>query len=359
MKKRPSASKNKRADKKRLLIIGLLAACLLAALAYAGYRVYTEKIKTSYLKNNNHVVCVTVAEKAGLRCENIQTGELRQFNLPEKYRTGLISPSPDGAKFLIETYSDDGVVVTDSNFNKIRKIFKFEDLSKTYPSFTWADGSKQLLIREIKREQNDADFLPPPVVVTMLDLETGESKRVYKTGEGVNVDSVEIIGGNDQYIFIAHDAVKNWVAKSVEGPPKIINAIRLSDGLVRQVNSYQVDMTKDNMPATSLPNIYYDDYRNILVFVGQSEVDLVTEKTIIARLVENNYGLVLEKVYEVTVPELAHPRPVLTSKGLAMEDGSQTLVIVDEQGNKTKLNLTLGDDEQLFSLPSMPNLPEA
>src|SRR5690606_21189895 len=121
------------------------------------------------------------------------------------------------------------------NFVEIRRVFRADELTDRYPSFVWGKSSSQLLIREVRREDNDMPELPAPVVIRMLDLETGENRRVFKTGETVDAESVKVLGADDDFVFVSVTTAKNWVARETTLPPDHILAVRLSDGLVRQV----------------------------------------------------------------------------------------------------------------------------
>lgn len=359
---------------KRGLIVKLLSICLLFTVIGVALYIYESNNedrkaqKVVYLKNNNDVVCARVTPET-LQCENIRTGDLKRFILPEVYRDALIiKPSPDGSRLLIETRGN-GIVVTDSSFNEIKKIFTPAEIKNRYPTFNWADGSKQLLIREVKREVNDADFLPEPIVVSLLDLESGENRRVYKTGEINNVESIEVIGGNDQYVYVALAAQKNWVAQDVDPPPKIINAIRLTNGFVRQVDSHQIDLTNDYLKLTRFQNYNYDSSSGLFYISGQRANNEQIPYFVVAQLEENEFGLVLRKVYESNLKITESTTVLLTSRGVYVSgtDSKQTFpyTLVDENGNKTELKLVVGEsnetvaDSVILSFSSMPNLPEA
>ncbi len=354
---------------KKKLLLGLLLVIILAAVAvWVAREVYksddnTETPATAYLSNSNDVVCADIYD-GRLRCENIQTNELREFTLPENLNASqLITQSPDGTKFLIGL-NDGSTVVTDKDFKIIREIIAPVRQEVSYPKFAWGSGNK-LFISEIKREETDDELLPAPLVVRMLDIGTGEEKRVYKTGEkyDMEVGDMYVLGGNDEYVFISLPAAKNWVADSTDQPPATINAIRLSDGEVRQVGMHQIDEAGDGQMHMRMYSGYYDAARGLFVFVatksGSSDQSLV-----ISKLVDDTYGLQLQKVNvaaEWTSP-LGQP-PVFTSRGVAVYnvtlEMNGPITLLNDAGGKTELQLTQEESSTLYSLPAMPQLSEA
>src|SRR5690606_22495127 len=139
----------------------------------------------SYLQNDNNVACVVTGE-ADLECEELTSGDTKKFILPESYRnTSSITSSPDGSRLLIET-GEGAFVVTNTDFKEVKTVLTAEQTKDRFINVMWADSANTLLINEIAREEGDADFLPEPLVIKLFDITTGESHRVYKTGEKVD-----------------------------------------------------------------------------------------------------------------------------------------------------------------------------
>ncbi len=305
----------------------------------------------SYLTNGNNVVCIVEANN--LKCEHILTGELKNYAIPSKYNeTSVISSSPSEAKLLVEM-NDKDVVVTDTNFEEIRKVFDGTNAVEQNSSFSWADDSS-ILISETRREENDADFLPAPLVIHMFNVETGEKRRIYKTGENVDTKSIKVIGSNNTYLFISHQLPKNWVAIDTDPPSPAINAIRLADGFVLPVNSHQV----------STDNIYYDADKDVFLSTryrdGGSENGYITA----SQLEESEFGLLLRSKLEINATSIdTMDKPIITSRGvlLSINTGTSTLFkLVQDNGTITELKLKSNNpySRQSLSLKTFPELPQ-
>lgn len=335
----------------------------------AGIVTWTELRKTdqqdpstNYLKSSNDIICSNINNGLNLQCQDVQTGELKVMSLPAAYESASITPHPDGTRLLVE--SQDGVVVTDTNFVEIRRVFRADELTDRYPSFVWGKSSSQLLIREVRREDNDMPELPAPVVIRMLDLETGENRRVFKTGETVDAESVKVLGADDDFVFVSVTTAKNWVARETTLPPDHILAVRLSDGLVRQVGSHQLDMTKDNQQLSNFRNIRYDGYKDLFVMIGDDYRDSAAQRFILAKLEKNEFGLVLRRVREPDVRVDGWGWPAFTSRGVVEQKSADgytfPISVVDDRSGRTNLKLEVEDAYvQLFSLSAMPDLPLA
>lgn len=337
--------------------------------AAAGAVTWTELRKTdlqdpstSYLKSSNDIICSNIDNGLNIQCQDVQTGEFKLLSLPAVFESASITPHPDGTRLLVE--SQDGVVVTDTSFKEIRRVFRSDELTDRYPSFVWGKTSRQLLIREVIREDNDMPELPAPVVIRLLDLETGESRRVFKTGETVDTESVEVLGADDEFVFVSIATAKNWVAKETTLPPDHILAVRLSDGLVRQVGSHQLDMTKDNQQLSNFRNIRYDGYKDLFIMIGDDYRDPMAQRFILAKLEKNEFGLVLRRIREPDVRVDNWGWPAFTSKGVAEQKNAEgyafPVALVDDRGDRTNIKLEVEDSYvQLFSLAKMPDLPPA
>jgi len=307
------------------------------------------RVNTSFLSNNNQLLCNALDSK--LECENLTTGELREFAFPDSFKdASILSASPDGTRLLVVMENQD-VVVTNINFEVVRKIFDGTDSRDRFPSFTWAHDANHLLIREIRREQVDADFLPEPIVVNLVNLETGQSRRVYKTGMDFEVESIKILGANSTYLFVSHLTPKNWVAQDTAPPPATLQAIRLTDGLVLPINTHQVNSE----------SIYYD--AGDRVFLSLSDVDGNPERNIVAaaQLEETEFGLALRKTFELEADPIAGIEGfTLTSEGILMSNSSQNpspLRLLQDNGTITDLKLNIENAyDMLLSLQAMPAL---
>lgn len=303
--------------------------------------------KKNYFSNSNSIICAVDASL--LHCEDLATGELKEISLPVKFKDALIlGANPNGSRILIELASAD-IVAVDTGFNEVRTVVKAEDRPSEGQSIMWAD-SEHILVSHISREQNDADFLPEPLTIRLINIDTGESRRIYKTGETVSVDSIKVLGSNDEFLFISYQTPKNWVAESTDPPAQTINAIRLSDGNVLPVNSHQ----------TSSDVIFYDSDRG--VFLSYVQIGTTDRYIIIAsQLQSTDYGLALSRQHLIeTQPVNALMRPVLTSKGLLLStiilDQEGPLKLVNDSGEIIELKLkTTKFEREVISLSSMPS----
>jgi hypothetical protein len=305
---------------------------------------------TQYLTNNNSVVCDYIT-KDTLQCENVLTGELQRFVIPNPYREASnITPSFDGTKILVERWDEDPVI-TDAGFKEIRKLTRVKNDS-CCEGYVWAGKSEMVLYsRPVKGEKDMAG-------IYSINIKTGEQKLILKTEANKNV---RIIGANETYLFVIWNSLYNWGAKEAQASPDVINAIRLADGYVREVNSHQVDFTSNNVQVTTNDStVSYDDSRDLFVFSGlkatSSEYYLM-----FAKLVENQYGLVLDRVYSSSLTDSGPASMLFTSKGMYVPKTTAKqfpYTLVSDDGSKTELKLAVGGD-MLTSLSAMPNLPKA
>jgi hypothetical protein len=356
----------KKPEKSRrgLVLITLIFILLVIAGVFLSIKFYSSKNKdsnsnqpnqqnTTYLTNKNNIIC---SFDEHLNCEDLQTKSIKSFSVPKQYQGATISSSPDGSKLLIE--SSEGVDVTDSNFKNSKTIFSQpkSDKKKRTVLITWANDSNNLLLSEIVREENDADFLPKPLVVKLHNISTGESKTIYKTGENTDAESIQVIGSNDKYMFISYNPPKNWVADNTDPPPVVINAVSLFDGQVLPVNSQQVN-------AKWSDQIYYDSNKNI--FVALSSDDATSSNIIVSELEDGELGLVLKKRFSLVYNGSVNhnlTKPIMSSKGIlglpsTRDSEKPVFEFINDAQTVTKLDITTKDKYFVFmSLNAMPQI---
>lgn len=334
----------------------LVAIVMLGAIAWRllGEDNATHLLPPMYLKNGMEVVCGGT-ESGDLTCANIQTGEVKTVVVPESLRSSSIVPSPNGERLLIQTRAGE-FVVTGLDFNEQAVLFRTGEFAGSITDFTWA-GNDKLLIRELKREDNDSLDLPEPVVVTLLNIDIGESRRVYKTGEYIDAESVRVIGASDEYVFVTLRAAKNWVAKETDQPLDIMNAIRLSDGFVQQVNTYQVDVTGESRRPVKFREIQYD-YGLDKFLVRASETGHPEDSVyMVAQLENNEFGLSLWKLKELPTGHPTIDGIVLSTKGVLEMSFGETSEdanywFTDDNGSRTGVSMRGAAVE--FSVARMP-----
>src|SRR5690606_4695344 len=141
-----------------------------------------------------------------------------------------------------------------------------------------------------------------------------------------------------------------------------IHAVRLSDGLVRVVNSHQFDLSSDLSKHINNTSITYDSLNKVFVFVTQDENGQQGQLKI-ATLEDGEFGLVLRKQQEINLDQVNVDTPlVLTVKGLqlnSLNEEASPVKLVSDSGSQTELKLQTEQLSRLISLKQMPNLPTA
>lgn len=353
---------NKKSSKKitsnnriSLPVMLLIAVILLGFIAWINMTseepLKNKVLDQRYLVNQNRVVCMN--EQTNLACEDLESGASQTFTLPKKYRNATISSSPDGSRLLITT-AKNGVVVTDTNFVELAVVMTAKQAKARPAVYAWTHDSN-VLISQIGREKNDADFLPEPLVVSLLDVETSESRRIYKTGESKDVENIRVLGADSIYLFIAMPTAKNWVAQSTNPPAETLHAVRLSDGYVRPINSHTLESI-EGQELFSHSSIAYDGAGGLFVFsdqilVNNEPVDYHT----LAILDDGAHGLTLRKVFQETGVEMTGPEPLFTTRGtLKSSSNLGSFELIDDIGAITPLGLAREKYGVPFSLSQMP-----
>lgn len=354
-----------------LIFTGLLL-IIIGLLSYALTTIETpdNNKRQSYLSNNNDVVCAQVTS-ATIQCENIQTGELKRFELPEKFRDydgyarGFVT-SPDGTKLVIG--QQDGVHVVDSDFNEIIKVEEADPNQDfiRYDNYSWADNEWLVYGGDVKQMDGEYDTGDRRNGIYALNILTGEKKLVLEADP-----SVGLIGANKDYIFVMTEALYNWSAKEAQASPKELYVVRISDGYVRSIDSQQIDYTADGLQVFGPSmNAEYRSDNDVFIFAGMRGTHHFTSDFVIARLEENESGLFLKRVHEDTEHYLGGifnsvSSLVLTSKGMLFVSRGGALEypypLLSDNGNIARLKMIKSETSStdLFSLKTMPKLPEA
>lgn len=345
------ANKKKQLQSKKILLILLVA---IGSVLLLGLFMSRQQ-QASLLTNENSTVCVANTAELVLTCENLETGATANISIPKKYQGSIISPSPDGTKLLVmdTVYGASGrIVVTDLGFTEVQTVIKGFGSNNESTEYSWSSDSKNIIIYEKKREQGDANFLPVPIVVSMYDLSSGETRRVYKTGEKneLELDRISIVGANDRYLFLSLPTTKNWVAKETFEPPHTLQAIRLSDGLVLPINSRQINSDE----------VMYDGIND--QFISTKNPSENEQVVYIAKLVDSDYGLTLEVTDKLRNKGRFIDSPeVMTTKGVWATSDDSTynyFQLMNGQGEMTTVQLKREKYDTLLSLREMPTSQE-
>lgn len=329
-----------------------------------------ENETVSYLTNNRDIVCVTDGVEK-LLCENVQTDEVKTFELPKQSGLGGgYLQSPDGTKMIVDT-AERSFIVVDQDFKQevdLSEILKFENRDELR-DYAWA-GNDKIVVQEVKYEENDTKENPAPLVISIIDINTKDVKTVYKTGEQVDTESIELIGADNEDLYISLGAAKNWVADDVDPPADIVNAISLSDGSVRQVGTYQIDFNSEDEKTYWGNRYFFDADKKLFYIAGEARADDVPDSLfLVAGIAENDYGTVLNKLLELPTGSLFSGYPTFSSKGLVLkgenDESNTTYAVVNDKFEikelsikveYTQLNMHSGTFEMSFE--TMPNLNE-
>jgi hypothetical protein len=303
----------------------------------------------SYFSNSNNIICDV--NEASLICEDLSSGDVVELSLPSQYKNTIgVNVSPDSQKLIVHKANGD-VDVTDSDFNKIRTIFETKSSGVDgIETYTWSSDSSNIIISKIYREPVDADFLPKPFVVTMLNVDTGDTRGVYKAGENVDVEQIRILGVNDEYLFASVPSPKNWVADSTDLPPVTVYAIALNDGSVQTVNTSQLKADNAILIAGDV------------FLVSEPIIDENYQGRILAtKVVMDERGISLIEVSRrINTSSVEYLNEVLvTSKGINVffANESEVIQLLDNDGTITDTQLKKGKyGNELISLGFLPNL---
>jgi hypothetical protein len=239
----------------------------------------TTENETYRFVNNSSALCSHDFQQNQLECVDVNTNQAQTVEIPSEYKgVQSIQPSHDGTRLLLSLTSDSDntrYVVTDTNFKNPKDVvIPYDEVGEPYERIIWGNNSSMLLITKQVREENDADFLPAPLIVWNYDIATKEAKRIFKNGDfdEVSLQLIQVVGANDEYLFITQPTSKNWVATDTDPPAYALLAVRLDDGFVRMVNIEQsVKIDNSNKYASGL-FMKYDPTISTFYINGQNQI---------------------------------------------------------------------------------------
>lgn len=339
------------APKHRIWVKLGMAFLAIATLVVGGYLFATqqsERDERKYLTNNNKVVCVSLNGPA-LQCENLDTGERKQYtmqNVPAEVVS--LVPSPDQTKYLAAGYDyTTGVsaqMVLDQNFSVIHTLPS--DDKDSIVRYNWHGNNALVKTTDSSTESSTIRTFS----VVSLDGKLNE-----------NVESpdqyAEFAGSDGDTIYLRYTKYDNTndmgTSKLVlvsTGVGRTIQEIDLSDFMIDP--SGQTVLTGDNFvtydPATQR------FYTNMSSADGTSPTQVLK----IGRL----EGQKLVTLHQGDQAALESPTPVITTNGFVVNnltgteaDQPSAYEIIGPEAETTKLTLPVSSQNFLFSLAELPN----
>ncbi len=302
-----------------------------------------------YITNNNGVVCVSLNGPL-LQCENLETGERKQYSIPESLGevTNLV-PSPDQTKYLASgyTYSDrfseQSQVVLDSNFAVLYTLPNDDDYLST--QYSWHGNDALVKITDTYEEEASSRS------ISIVSLEG-------KTMGGIDAP--------DQYAQIVGSDGDNVYMQYVKGDEEAMNSgqlVLVSTGINRppqEINISDFSMNPDGaVEVTTDIAISYDPgmqafYANVL----GSDTTNPSYTLKVGKL--NNQQL--KEVYRINQHAMDYPAPVITSRGFVINNFSdagqeppQRYELAGAAAAVTQLKLPVSSQNFLFSLVNFPS----
>ncbi len=356
---------------KKWFVITLVIAALFAigvGLFMSGTSSKDEVTKTEAYRfvNNNSVVCTHNFQEDQIDCIDVDNDQKQTIDIPDEYKVlTSIQPSHDGTRLLLSLISDSDntrYVVTDTSFKNPKDVvIPYDEVGEPYEGIIWGSDSSMLLITKQVREENDADFLPAPLIVWNYDIATKEAKRIFKNGDfdEVSLQLIQVVGANDEYLFITQPVSKNWVATDTDPPAHALLAVRLDDGFVRIINIEDVVKIDNRNKYASGIDIKYDPVVSIFYFSGQNQVSDTDYQNFYtaAKLVDNN-ALEVEEISTLTSE--AQYNGITTAKGTLVGDWSNesegfnySLVASPEENHELQ-SLNPDKDNTKFVIATLP-----
>lgn len=363
---------NSNKNKKPLLIILVIAlliiGSLIAGLLILGNKKNDLSVSDESYKfvNNNSAICSPNSAEMKLECVDVNTNKVSTSKIPSEYENlTYVLPSDDGTKLLLglnHEMENAKYVVTDINFNNPQEITlpfaKSSDLVSA-SSIIWGGNSNKLIISKQMREENDADFLPAPLVVWEYDMTTKQSRRIYKNGDNEDI-STKIIGASDEFLFISQPIHKNWVALNTDPPADALLAVRLDDGFVRLVSIEQVVRSGDLNRYASVLSMKYNSSNSTFYIIGQNQTTEGESTNFLAaaKLIESD-NLELQELSRLT--SNSEYAGLLSTKGTLVTNWSEEqtkfkFILVSSENESHDLeNFEPNESESLFSVVSLPD----
>ncbi len=302
-----------------------------------------------YITNNNKVVCVSLNGPL-LQCENLETGERKQYSIPESLGevTNLV-PSPDQTKYLAsgytysERFSEQSQVVLDSNFAVVNTLPKDNDYLST--QYLWHGNDALVKITDTYEEEASSRSIS----IVSLDGKT-----------------IGTINTPDQYAQIVGSDGDNVYMQYAKGDEEAMNSgqlVLVSTGVNRpaqEINISDFSMNPDGaLEVTTDVAISYDPgmqafYTNIL----GSDTANPSYTFKVGKL--NNQQL--NEVYRINNHAMDYPAPVFTTRGfwvnnfsVAGQDPPQRYELAGPDAVVTQLKLPVTSQNFLFSLVNFPS----
>ncbi len=314
--------------------------------------------------NNNSAVCTRNQEQ--IDCVNVETNQKQTITIPVEYKElTVIEPSHDGTKLLLSLnyYPDNSkYVVTNTDFTNPQEVvipYNEQTDPNIVPEVIWGSNSNKLLISKQVREENDADFLPGPLVVWEYVISTKETKRIFKNGS-YEETPIKVIGASDEYLFITQPIFKNWVAKDTDPPADTLLAVRLDDGFVRVVTIESIVKLLDRNKYAAGISITYDPTVSTFYIGGQNQASGTDLQNFYAAAkLDDSNGLVINEISRLT--SQAQYYGITTSKGTLVIDwlneleGFKNSFVASSEETHEIENISSDKDDSKFVIASLPN----
>lgn len=302
-----------------------------------------------YITNNNKVVCVSLNGPL-LQCEHLETGERKQYSLPESLGelTSLV-PSPDQTKYLASgytysnKYSEQSQVVLDSKFAVLNTLPKDDDYLST--QYLWHGNDALVKITDTYEEQESSRS------ISIVSL------------EGKTIGSID---APDQYAQIVGSDGDNVYMQYVKGDEEAMDSgqlVLVSTGVNRaaqEINISDFSMNPDGaVEVTTDVAISYDPgmqafYANIL----GSDATNPSYIFKVGKLTNQQ----LKEVYRINNHAMDYPAPVITSRGFlinnftdAGQEPPQRYELAGPAADMTQLKLPVSSQNFLYSLVNFPS----
>jgi len=332
--------KGHKSRKPLFAVLGLLGVTTVVAIAsFILLKPDTPVVMPKQMPTNKRsVLCIELGTQY-LQCENIETGELQKFVLPEDaiIRSTTLQ-SPDGKHMISSSFR--GQRLVDGNFKLMKEL--------PYNVLAWVDDSRIIYEEYLTDEEGEKRTL------NIGNIHNDETQEIFRT----KIDGFSVVGANSEHVFIRmyDDAVDKMGGE--------LAAISISDGSLNFIDTRQVEIPEedsrydldsglDNLNFDGSPDLFYANNRRYIK-------DSVKHYFHIAKLEKLQDGLQLTPVY--TSDYYDSYEIIFTSRGyVELSHSENPHVLSDGNGNKRELKLARLADESYFyyTFETMPNLQKA
>lgn len=332
---------------------GVLILSLLITSLLSGRKLSEE---TFLFSDHGSVLCLSLGLRS-LQCQNVETGELKKYNLPKELGDVWgFTPSPDEKHYLVQSheypdstvYSNSFTGVYDATLNnpielQLPNLKDLGDDERFISNLRWLSNETVIFtLQFIEGNENIGNSF----VLCSFNIKTKTSQILYQSSE--DIGSIETFG-DERYVFAKLNNYNETGLPIVETEGILFDT---TDWTYKKINGkfepgqYGTTMSRQKplLYETAFEEKGNDKtYIYELLYANQSpslKLAATIDRSVLQPVVSTSKGILLS-LYDITKPNQVE--------------------LVNEKGEITVLNLSnsIGDNVYIFSLYDFPNFPEA